>query len=62
MKKLISIILATCMCLSLMGGVSFAAAENTANGSYTYSFKAGTGNCDDEAKNTPLWEIGRAHV
>lgn len=56
MKKLISIILAACMCLSLIGGVSFAAAEDTVEGSYTYSFVAGTGNCPKKVSNEPLWD------
>lgn len=46
MKKLISIILTACICLSLLGGISFAGAEGTVevfDGSYTYNFLTGQG-------------------
>lgn len=58
MKKIISITLAVCICLSLIGGVSFAAATEALsvfNGSFTYDFVPGTGNCPLEMKDKSLW-------
>ena len=60
MKKLISIILTACICLSLLGGISFAGAADAAwntDGVYTYSFVAGTGDCNADLIGTKLWEM-----
>lgn len=56
MKKLISIILTACICLSLLGGVSFAGAE-TAETNITYFFSSKDSNLTSYADGTQIHKI-----
>ncbi|MBQ7055149.1 MAG: hypothetical protein IJN97_07980, partial [Oscillospiraceae bacterium] len=57
MKKLISIILTACICLSLLGGISIAgAAEGWGTISYTYDFLPGVGD-NQLVAGTRLYDV-----